>query len=326
MADHDDFDENAAQRTNNAPYTPRHPIPTIQRYEGSREERRQLADSQAPATETSDSHDTKDAGGFLESAKRHLHLGKPSTDESIDEDKPYQSSNRNVEFPDSQDGKESSSDHHKEHDQGSQSKGGSMLKDTSEAIGNTLDPKEKRKQMKHMQRDHATREVTDPVTHLKVAIHDSTSKELKTVPENEPAPGIKPRNSAMSSKDQDQLAQETQEQQAQHRGMEKVFPPPNFDDTREEVTNVYVLALSVGLGSMLLVMLLVIAVIQSMGHSTERSRSWFSTIGISLVTLFLGLTTGSFVILGLRNWLSNRIHTIWDDEIVRHPSRVTCYN
>ena len=56
------------------------------------------------------------------------------------------------------------------------------LEDTSEAIDGALDAREKRKQMKHMDRDEAGREVTDPVTHLRTKIHDSTAHELDNVP------------------------------------------------------------------------------------------------------------------------------------------------
>lgn len=56
------------------------------------------------------------------------------------------------------------------------------MEDTSEAIDGALDPREKRKQMKHMDRDEAGREVTDPVTHLRTRIHDSTAQELDNIP------------------------------------------------------------------------------------------------------------------------------------------------
>ena len=315
MADYDDFDEDAAQRTNNAPYTARHPIPTVQCYQGTQEERQEQANAQAPATESTDS--VSGGRGLLDSAKRHLHLGKSSTNDSIDEDHPYPSSNRNVEHAQDRDGEESYADRMKKQQEGSQDQSSSVFEDTSEAIGNALDPKAKRKQMKHMQRDHASREVTDPITHLRVTIHDSTSKELETVPENEPAPGTDPRHSATASKDQVQIDQETQEQQAQHRGMEKVFPPPRFDVTREEISDVYALALGMGLGFILLIMLCITAVSSRMSSSSARPRSLLLSIVVLAATLIIAGALGACIIQGLRSWLRKRISAIWEDEMVR---------
>lgn len=325
MADYDDFDENAAQRTNNAPYTPHHPIPTIQRYHGYKEERQAQADAQIPdQLNDSNQQDNEGGGGYLDSVKRHLHLGSASKDPSVDEDNPYQNSNRNVMSSTSLEDKRTNNDHQNELERSShgseKAQNSSVVKDTSEAIDNTLDPRQKRKNMKHMTRDHATREVTDPVTHLKVTVHDSTDKELKTVPENEPAPGINPRSSTTPSKGQDQLEKETEEQQAQHRGMEKLFPPPQFDATREEIARVYTLALTVGLETILVLSLSVFTLNYLLNSSTSLSRSWLRVIMSTGSILVFVPVVGGTVIWGLRDWLNTRIHAIWENEIVRRFS------
>jgi hypothetical protein len=51
-------------------------------------------------------------------------------------------------------------------------------RDTPQSVAAELDPRQKRKSMKQRKEDHAGREVTDPVTHLPVTIHDSNKAEL----------------------------------------------------------------------------------------------------------------------------------------------------
>ena len=195
---------------------------------------------------------------------------------------------------------------------------GSPFQDTSQAIESTLDPRQKRKNMKHMSRDHKMREVTDPVTHLPVMVHDSTNEELKSVPENEPHPGSQPQSSTGSNgkaKSKEQLQKESEQQQAGHRVMEKLFPPPDFDAARGEIAGVYGVAITVGLGSVLLVPLLLLAGSQVVAGARDRERSWLGILGTSLVLLVSGLGAGACLILALRSWLKKRIYSIWDDQL-----------
>ena len=102
--------------------------------------------------------------------------------------------------------------------------------------------------MKHTKR--GSREVTDPVTHLLVTIHDSTDKDLKRLPENLPSAGSGTRTStgpSAASKSDAQLYKEAKEGQAEHEGMEKLFPPPHFDATEEELVRTYRLAIKMSL-------------------------------------------------------------------------------
>ena len=341
MSNHDDFDENASSRTYAAPYTPRKPIPTIQRYQAHKDERQ--ADAQATIPEKVEEEVLEDSGkpGLLDSTKRYFHLDGPLKDKTVDQEHPYPSQNRNHEALAKQDdqsandrrgegeqeeeeedkGHEKSEENgaarnHNESDQ-SKENGGSILKDTSEAIDSTLNPRQKRKNMKHMKRDHAAREVTDPVTHLKVTIHDTTNKELKTVPENEPPPGSNPRSAtgcSAESKSKSELDRETEEQQADHRGMEKMFPPPSLNATREEIATVFTLAFTVGMGSLLAVCLFLL-IGSHLIKGSHGPKSQLGLLVVSSLLLITGLTVGGGVIWGLRGWLNNRIRGIWEDEL-----------
>jgi len=323
MSGHDDFDEDAAQRTNQAPYTPRHPVPTVQRYQGRKEERQAEADAQVP-DEVAGEESRKDgeSQGILQSTKDFLHIGASSKIEAFDEEHPYRSANRNLET--AADQENSALNDHRDsigYEQGPTANGEKEKpgpKDTSEAMYNELDPKQKRKNMMHMKRDHAAREVTDPVTHLRVMVHDTTDKELKTVPENVAPPGTNPRSATgtnAASKSRTQLDSETNEQQVQHSAMEKLFPPPSFHASREEIAGIYTLAMSVGMGTILGSTLVVLIGIQLFSRSTGDSTSWLSLALSSSLLVFIVGFVGGGVIWFLQGWTKNRIKSIWEDEL-----------
>ena len=321
MSAHDDFDESAARRTNNAPYSTRHPVPTVQGYQGHKEARKAETVAQIPNNAVRD-HQGGESKGLLQSTKRFLHIGEPPKDEAVDEDHPYESANRNVEAP--VDNNDTATNDHRDDMEKGESGGAdhavekASLEDTSEAIDSTLNPKQKRKNMKHMKRDHATREVTDPVTHLRVTIHDTTNKELSTVPENEPPPNSMPRNStglSMGSKNQAELDKETDEQQVEHDGMEKLFPPPSFDATREEMTGIYTLAFTVGLCAILLSTIFIPIGILLVFRFAGAPRSSLTMTMLSILFIVTILAAGGGTIWFLQGWLKKKLNGVWDDEL-----------
>ena len=172
--------------------------------------------------------------------------------------------------------------------------------------------------MKHMTRDHAPREVTDPVTHLKVMVHDTTNVELQNVPENEPPPGSNHRSAtagSASSKTKFELEQETQEQQRAHQQMEKLFPPPSFAAIKEEIASVYSLAFTVGTGSLLLITLVLLVGNHLISGRMAVPRSWLQTLTLSSLLLVFSAVAGGGIIWGIRGWLKHRIGDIWDEEV-----------
>ena len=338
MSGHDDFDEDAAQRSSNAHYSSRHPIPTVQQYQSHKDERQAAADAQVPSEAVAQKPQEVENQGIFQSTKDFLHIGTPSKDATVDENHPYNSANRNIEPAADQDhDHDVTNDHRKsvENDQQGkfeQSTEELGMKDTSQAIDSALDPRQKRKNMKHMKRDHATREVTDPVTHLRVMVHDSTNKELKTVPENEPPPGSMPRTAtgtSAASKNQTELNEESFDQQAQHNGMEKLFPPPEFDATRTEIASIYTLALAMGLCAILASSTAILVGSHILLHNASTKASWLNLL-ISSSSLFLiAIVVGGFMIWGLRGWLNIRIKSIWDDELwasARNQEVATAYS
>ena len=307
MSDGADFDEDASRRTNTAPYTARHPVPTVQGYQETQEKREAATEKTIPKVED-DSPEEGKVHGLLESAKNHLHLNGSN---GYKQEHPYTSTNRNVERPPSQDG--GKEEEHPTEVQG-EDRGTFDGHQQDQSFMDELDPRKKRKKMKHMKRDHAPREVTDPVTHLPVMIHDSTHTELKNAPENVPKGGDSPSGSSLH------LEQLAKQEQAEHRGMEKLFPPPDFEAAREELTVVYNRAIMVGLGSAFAVFLFLLlgSHLVSVGVTYKRndsSKPWLYVVISSLVLLLIGLVLGGGLIWGLQGWLKNKIKATWDDKV-----------
>ena len=331
-----DFDEEAARRDYKAPYSHDHPIPTIQRY---REHRNEL-DEQYKQAEDSQ-HTVEDDSR----AKRAFNLVKAivkNEDKKDPAGDPYPTSNRNTDedkqvpgehdsgipdVPSADDGK----------GQADQQNGDKKVKNngqeqsaTEKAAGHT-DPKQKRKEMKHNTRDDGGREVTDPVTHLPLVIRDSTTKDLKKAPENEPAPGRTKKTStglSGASKTSNQLDLEEEELQENYDGMRKMFPPPAFDDARAELVRTYQLALTVALSIIVALSAMVILLLLFMGwrsgHHLAGGKSWMNTnAGKTPNRLYIALTTitglasviAVCVVIQIRGWLGKKVEAIWEDEV-----------
>ena len=335
MASHDDFDENASKRSYAPAHSQQHKIPNIHEYREKQEERQAVSQATVPEKVENEAPKGEEQEGILEAAKRHLHLDGGTKDPAVNEKVPYGSHNRNLDAPTDENIK-ASNDHRGSNGDGAQDGsghsgeggqhdseqpkrgGGSILKDTSEALDNTLDPKQKRKNMKHLKRDHAAREVTDPVTHLRVMVHDTTNKEMKAVPENEPEPGSIARSAtggSAKSKGKSQLESESKEQQAAHSAMERLFPPPEFNAAKEEIASLYSLALTVGMSALLVITVVLIVGSHLIEGSGDEPLTWPRLIISSSLLLITTGALGGSIIWALQGWLRNRIHSVWEDEL-----------
>ena len=310
MSDPNSFNEDASRRRAGAPYSSQHPVPNIERYE-DRKQRREEQPTAETVRPVGGEEEEPEEGGLLDSLKSHLHINgnTKETPAQKGEVAPYSSENRNEQRP------ASSHDDIELEDDGDtgQQENKQVPQDTSQSTANEQDPKKKRKNMKHLKRDYAGRLVTDPVTHLPVTIHDSTNTELKNVPENLPPAGSEPRTStgfSAASKSSSQLDRETQEAEDVHKAMNTLFPPPAYQATKEELDKVYNLAITIGLGSILAVVLIV-----PIGTNLVGSNSWLSFLMSSSVILSLGLGLGGGIIWGVRGWLSHKVNNIWEDEV-----------
>ena len=340
------IDEEAARRDYKAPYTHDHPIPTVQRY---REHRNELDDQQRQAEEAqhSDEDDSKTKRAFnsVRGIFKDDDKKKPPGD-------PYPTANRHTNQVDREPGEHDSSlpgapsakdqkgDSSKANGDGSVSakqdrdgsnaKKGKQLSATEKAAGQ-LDPKQKRKHMKNNKRDDGGRVVTDPVTHLPLVIRDSTEKDLKRAPPNEPASGMKPKTAtglSGASKSSDELNSEQEELEEDYEGMQKVFPPPSYEDVQAELQRTYQFALSLGIGVVVvlatLIVLILLVVDSRPFRGSANSDTWWKSrledqpnrMFISLaITITLACGIGFSLIVVIRSWLGKKIGGIWEDEV-----------
>ncbi len=297
-AQQDDGGIESSQRKYNGPYTTQHPVPTVQRYAQHQEER------EAQPTVPDGSRENEISGQPYES--KNLNTEQANTKGS------------NHSFPNGSI-EEVQSKHGSGGNEGGARKSGDN-RDTPQSVAGELDPRQKRKSMKQRKEDHAGREVTDPVTHLPVTIHDSNKAELGSAPENLPPAGSEVRSSTSALKSQSELDKEIEEEQKAHRGMEKLFPPPSFDSMSTELAKTYQTAITVGLGLVLGVVLLVLVMSQLLlGRTTsndgQHSTSWLELLLPYLAVVAAGLSLGSGTIWCLQGWLKNKVKEVWEDEV-----------
>ncbi|KAE8444083.1 hypothetical protein EG329_000865 [Mollisiaceae sp. DMI_Dod_QoI] len=342
-----DFDEEAARRDYRAPYSHKHPIPTIQRY---REHRNQLdgQQNQAEASQHTEEDDTRAKRAF--NSVKAIIKNEDKKDPAGDA---YPTSNQNTEDagrdPSQHDstipGVPSASDDKGELDEQSDNQDGPVNQSghddngknrqqnqsATEKVHGHTDPKQKRKEMKHNKPNDGGREVTDPITHLPLVIRDSTAKDLRRAPENEPAPGHQKKTStdlSGTSKSSSQLSLEEKVLQENYDGMQKMFPPPSYDDARDELARTYQSALVVGLSVILVlstVIILLLVYMESLSYrhmqppiSTQKEPQdrHLNRLYITMATVTAIASGITFLtIIQIRGWLGNKVKGIWEDEV-----------
>ena len=196
--------------------------------------------------------------------------------------------------------------------------------DTSQVDASATDPRARRKDMKKRKDEKAEREVTDPVTHLPVTIHDKTSDALKEVPENAQPFGSTPHTSTgldNKKKSGKQLHKELKDLQNAHESLQALFPPPNFESMKKELADLNKLGMTVGLIGAAAILALaggiekLIDVGQLAKNFSNQRGSWWS-ISIAIWVVLAALTVGAMtaLIFGVRDWMTKRIDSLWEDE------------
>jgi hypothetical protein len=315
MAGNEDPNVSAGEQSDNekrytAPYGGRHPIPTVKHYREIQGERDKL---DGPSED--EPSDRK-----RDSVKRLFVGEKPGKGDENPQGWAAKGQNRNVAASTSQDQvteqhdeDETDSDEEAAETPASEDKPA----DTSEATSNEGDLKAKRKAMKGRtpEKDKKSRQVTDPVTHLPVTVHDFTAKELNDAPANLSTYGSDSRTATglkAQSKDSKELDAEQDELQAGYEGMHKLFPPPSFEGVRKKTEQAYIQAFNV---SAIALIISVVTAISLAYWFVERRQSLTSVsrVVISLlIALALPSTVGILYV--CHAWLSRIIEAIWDDE------------
>lgn len=307
-------DVEASQRRHKAPYTPHHPIPTVQRY---REEKQQREEQYAHPD--SENQDDRSKTNRLTDAYTALRHGKEAVNPN-EGTQPYKATNKNLEEPDDADiaddhaGRVQPQDNDDKFSKHSEDDDDDTPQDTTEGgLQMSTDPKKARKSMKKWSADGTEREVTDPVTHLPVTIHDYTEKDLKMTPKNGAPAGAEARSATGAdamNKSNEQLQKEQFESQDAHSGTHPLFPPPDFAMTREGITDAYRKAMTTGLGLVSASIVTVVALFQVTRGFTGWSRAFFTLLEVAV-----SIGVSGAVIMGTRQWTENKINDVWETEV-----------
>jgi hypothetical protein len=299
MSGRDDAEERRRFAT---PYSAKHPIPTVSKYREERTARQDAAEerhgSSLKAGDYSESNgdyqlhqkSREDAGANLESVKTREDDGEGEKEKE-----------------------EKGDDDDKQEDGG--------MQDTSQVDAFASDPKQRRKELKKSKRERAEREVTDPVTHLPVTIHDFTDDALESVSVNEPPFGSTTRTATGSenkSKSEEQLGHEQNEVQQSYDAMGDLFPPPDFDALRLELAAINKRGVTFGLTG--------VAIIVSSAFAFERllregllqgTKAMSFFVGGSLWLALAAASAGAiwFLVVSVREWISNKVNNIFQDEV-----------
>jgi hypothetical protein len=279
-------DDTAQHRRNfKAPYTPHNPIPTIQQYREEQKERRGEEDRSSKEKAQAAYRSWKGEG----SQGGEVY----PTDEVTDD----------------RDGNDNDNDNDNDDDegQGNYDSAGSLdtgdpdssLRDTSEATAAISDPKDRRKALK--KRKGGEREVTDPVTHLPITIHDFTNEDLNNTPENLPAP---------RALEDDELDDHDGAQRRSHRSMQNLFPPPDYDAVRQQIAQTQTTALTIGLAAVFTAVAGLLAVEKMFASQMHNGLFRGSLIGCAL----LATLSSGFVVWCVHTWTEKKVNAIWDRE------------
>ncbi|KAL7939667.1 hypothetical protein V8C35DRAFT_287318 [Trichoderma chlorosporum] len=259
-----------------APYSERHPIPTISKYREEREARQENA--LRNNVEVSDQH-------------------PPPADE------------------------DSSDDSESEY---SQSESEAQIQDTSQVDPDITNPRKKRKDSR---KERAEREVTDPVTHLPVKIHDFTDNALKELDVNEdPFEQSKRTQSGIDEKNKSEaeLHKEQNQSQDKHHALMNQFPPPDFDFLRKEVVAASSRGFFISLAGACGILVVTCVIREVILTDTHRDSGWAAVAQRLLpwLTLLIASAGASCVfIFGVRDWTAKKVDNAIKDEMWRSQHR-----
>lgn len=280
MSGKDDAEED---RRYTAPYSARHPIPTISKYREEREARQKEALGSG------------DEASHADHFKRHSHKSQTPSQDNEQPESQQKNTNENPEC-----------------------EGGDLqdAQDTSQTDPSFQDPKKRRKGMKKNEKERADREVTDPVTHLPVTIHDFTDEALEEVDINDPAFGSTTRTATgLSGKEKSdkQLGSEQRDIQDGHDAMAELFPPPDFDALRHEMAVISQRGVTIGLAGVVLTVAGAFTVERAVRGLLQGTDFVHGTISVILIAGTAAVIV--VLILCVRKYMAKKIQGLFQDEV-----------
>ncbi|KAI5865413.1 hypothetical protein GGS23DRAFT_426057 [Durotheca rogersii] len=321
MSNQVDFEYDASAREYGDPHSAQHPIPTVQGY---RQRRKELAG------QLRDEEEAQQGPEELAKPKRPFESVKAiiqGKDSPTSRHDPYPSANRNyANDPRGSPTSEKRTDDRIDDSRHESPTGGrtgqgvagpgrasyemdkGRDKSATEAVVSAVDPKEKRKVMKRTSRHGEGRRVTDPVTHLPIIIHDQTDSDLSSVSQNELELGV----CSDASRSDEEMRLERKKLQRTYNGMQRVFPPPDFKHTRQQLANIYQQTVCTGLGIIAFLAAILLR-LPTPFFGSSRSGSLFPqwyTIFSTAVFIPLAVVTA----MGMGKWIHKKVSELFDDE------------
>lgn len=303
------------------PHSGKHPIPTIAQYKNLKDQQRAQIRQEGIETEDQQPGQLQAAWQAGKDYWNGSSESKPDSGPSAHPADSQQTSQQAAEsFSHPSDAQNVNKQEEKQDDEGEKH----YMEDTTEQAA--VDPKTKRKTMKHRSPEDVEREVTDPVTHLPVTIHDFASKDVKRfVPDVEedeleddesvptgssPQKTLKEQGRAESS-----LDHAKQYQQTGLRSMLERFPPPDFEAASHELGEVYNRSTTVTF----------VAIATGTAIFAVGAPFLPTTLTISGRTFSGGWLTGLFatatfftvgsILWTAQTWSRNQVQTIWEDAV-----------
>ena len=299
-------------RRNQAPYTARHQIPTIKKFREEQEARKAEARD----------YEGEDSGPERSTAERLSEWAGRNESEADDQVQAEGQQQEQQQHEGQQRDPGAQQSGHVEKDGGG---GTEAAVDTSEVDMKSMDPKQRRKDLQKGKEQRAEREVTDPVTHLPVRIHDLTSKALEEVPKNEPPFGSTTRTAtglSNKTKSSKQLQDESKGLQDGYNAMQSLFPSSDVEYLKQELEAAYKIAIIVGAVGAAIIVVLVVGLQKLVGlksfttfSTDQRLPAWLIHIATwSAFATIAGVCIWA-LIYGTRDWMAKRVDGLLDDEV-----------
>lgn len=304
-------DAERTRRNYHAPYTAKHPIPTISEYREEKQAREDAAGVGDGADLEQSRTDRAKEGWRTYWRGDDKEDGNEEQGQEHDQPQDGQSQGRHAGMDIDGDGDVDEEDE----------KEAEAVVDTSEVtpVSQKGGKRGKNKQAR------AEREVTDPITHLPVKIYDFTEDSLKDVDEN-PLPFGRTTRTATGlsnkAKTDQELREETGEIAKGKESMSALFPPPSYEVVKQDMIKINNMGIAVGLSGAAIIVVFAILLErmitpQWLAHifGVKEQSSWLFRFGTWPGLAALSATGIFFLISGVREWVTNRMKDEWEDQI-----------
>ncbi|EXV00003.1 C2 domain protein [Metarhizium robertsii] len=277
-------DEHDDVRRYQAPYSARRPVPTISRY------REEKAARQQESMRSDSDENIAAEPPVVTAADEAKHEPSPCPSR---EDDAKQDEDNHVAIPE----------------------------DTSQVDPASTDVKQRRKELKLRRKERAEREVTDPVTHLPVTIHDFTDEALKETVLGHAAFKSEKRSATDLSLKRDSAEHwqsQTRHLQQVHERINRRFPPPDFDLLNQNIMAINNRGLTFGLAGLAVVVLSAFF-LGAFSHERKQiapgSEADSGSNKLWMLSILLVSGAAAAVIAGVRDYTTRKINNIFQDEV-----------